>query len=56
MRDYLDDISDGKAIHGMSYDDEHALICLAYETLSPPSFEPITTPPITEATAKEKTE
>jgi hypothetical protein len=26
-------LSDGKAIHGMTYDDEYALICLAHEWL-----------------------
>jgi hypothetical protein len=35
MRDLLDDLSDGKAIHGMKYEDEYALICLAYEHLTP---------------------
>jgi hypothetical protein len=32
-RELLDRLSDGKAIHGMSWDDEYALICLAHEWL-----------------------
>lgn len=33
-RDVLNEMSDGKLIHGMSYDDEYALICLAHEDLT----------------------
>ena len=33
MRDFLDDISDGKSIHGMTYEDEFALISLGHELL-----------------------
>ncbi len=33
MREFLDDISDGKFEKGMSYDDEYALVCLGYEFL-----------------------
>jgi hypothetical protein len=33
-RELLDDLTDGKHAHGMSYDDEYALICLAIEDLT----------------------
>lgn len=33
MREYLDDISSGKAIHTTNYEDEYNLICLGYDFL-----------------------
>lgn len=33
-RELLDELSDGKHAHGMSYGDEYALICLAHEHLT----------------------
>ena len=34
MRDFLNDLSDDKLSHGMTYDDEYALICLGHEFLT----------------------
>ena len=33
-REVLDEMSDGKHAHGMTYDDEYALICLVLEQLT----------------------